>query len=305
MSDTRLVVAALQMVSQIPANDSATAETLKANLATAARLLESASHQGAQLVVLPENVLTFGAFSVFPLAQQQKWLNDFSALAAAYRLWLVAGSLPIHGFDFALGATPDSLRWHEPQGLPYATSVVFDDHGGVAGCYRKMHLFDADVADATGRYRESDHFRPGLEPGLVATPWGTMGVGVCYDLRFPNYFQWLADAGAQWVVLPSAFTHTTGAAHWEVLLRARAIENQYYVMGVNQGGEHNTHRNTWGDSMIVDAWGRVLSRVGDPRLQPGSQLGEAVLVHSLDLTTLRGIRMKMPVSQHRLPRSNL
>lgn len=298
MSDT-IVVAALQMVSQTTAKENAAVDTLKANLAVTARLLQNAAYQGAQLVVLPENVLTFGSSLGFPLAQQQAWLNAFSALAAEYRLWLVAGSMPIHGFEYTAGCRPEALRWHDSQELPYATCVVFDDSGGVAGCYRKMHLFDADVADAVGCYRESDHFRAGQTPGVVATPWGTMGVGVCYDLRFPEYFRHLADAGVQWVVLPSAFTHTTGAAHWEILLRARAIENQYFVVGVNQGGEHSSGRKTWGDSMIVDAWGQVLARAGDAPLRPGSQLGEAVLVHSLDLSELCPIRKAMPVSQHR------
>jgi len=287
-----LKLAVVQMISEI--NDQAVDEALRNNLAKAESMVVEAAAKGAELVILPENVLTFGSRSRFNTQLQQYWIEAFSRIARQNSVWLVAGSLPLSAFSCSAGADLSELRWQESDDLPFATCVVFDRQGQLQGCYRKIHLFDACVADKTGRYTESAFFSAGNEPGLVQTPWGLMGIGICYDLRFPEYFRLLRNAGAKFVVLPAAFTHATGAAHWEVLMRARAIENQLYMAGSNQGGHHTSSRVTWGDSMIIDPWGKVVARLGHPLEQPDSQLGESVLLSTLDFDAQQTIRDNMP-----------
>lgn len=291
-SSQTLTLSVVQMISVI--DDSSVEQALAQNFARVRALVAKAAGQGADIVVLPENVLTFGTRCRFSLEQQQNWLAQFSRLAGDHNIWLVAGSLPLSGFTAQPAAAPSDIQWQQSDDLPYATCVVFDAEGRVQGWYRKMHLFDATVADKTGRYTESAFFKAGSKPGLVTTPWGVMGIGICYDLRFPEYFRLLRAGNARFVVLPAAFTHATGAAHWEVLMRARAVENQLYIAGSNQGGQHTSTRVTWGDSMIIDAWGQVVERVGSALTEPDSQLGESVISAVLDFAAQETIRSNMP-----------
>lgn len=296
----RFRVGLCQMVSQL--------EGVETNFSTLEGLLGRASKANCQLAVLPENLLTFGLKARFTRDEQVQWLVRFSALARAHKLWLVAGSMPLHGFSWADGdgdgdweVSADTIRWHDASEdvKPFATCVVFDDQGRIASAYRKMHLFDADVKDNMGAYRESDSFSRGDMPVVCETPWGRMGVGICYDLRFPEYFRALRQQGADFVVLPSAFTWATGKVHWELLLRARAVENQIVMIGVNQGGEHTPQRKTWGDSMVVNGWGEIIARAGDDKLLEDSQLGEHLVVTQVDLDELELLRKDMPVWNHR------
>ena len=150
--------------------------------------------------------------------------------------------------------------------------------------YDKSHLFDVDVSDGVGAYRESDHICPGREPQVVDSPWGTLGLSVCYDLRFPEHYRELVDAGAEILMVPSAFTYATGRAHWEVLLRARAIETQCFVIAANQGGWHDEKRRTYGHSTIIHPWGQVLAQKDE---------GEGVVVADIDMAELRECRRRM------------
>ena len=266
-------VAAIQMVS---------GADLETNLQTAAKLIERAAKDGAQLLVLPE---TFALF----LSSEQRELGRREAgaaarirpflgeIAARYGIWIVGGTLPIVDAD-------------DPR--PRAASIVFDDTGAEVARYDKLHLFDVDVSDKQGRYCESDTFRPGAieRVKIVPTPFGKLGLSVCYDLRFAELFQTLRDQGAEIFAVPSAFTLHTGLAHWLPLLRARAIETQSFMIGANQGGEHSAKRQTSGGSVIISSWGEVLAEV---------KLGEAVVIATIDLAKMRQERAAMPVAQHR------
>lgn len=269
-------VAVIQMVS--------TAD-VEANLKQAEALLEQAAEAGARLALLPENFALFDGASVAALAQAEHesqalegWL---SAQAQRLGLWLVAGSLP------AL-ERPDGMLIND--GRVRSRMLVFSDAGEVVGRYDKRHLFDVDVGDAQSRYRESDRFEPGDELLVVDSPVGGLGLSICYDLRFPLHYQRLRDLGADVLLVPSAFTAVTGKAHWEVLLRARAIETQCYCLGADQGGWHTPTRETWGHSMIVDPWGEVLDAYPQ---------GPGVALADIDLEALRKLRSQMPVWQHR------
>ena len=266
-------VAALQMVS---------GRDLEINLKIAATLIERAAKDGAQLLVLPE------AFALF-LASEQRELGVREASATArirpflaeqaakYGVWIVGGTLPIVEAD-------------DPR--PRAASIVYNATGAEVARYDKLHLFDVEVSDQQGRYCESDTFCPGAldRVKVVPTPFGNLGLTVCYDLRFAELFQALRDQGAEIFVVPSAFTLHTGLAHWLPLLRARAIETQSCFIGANQGGEHSAKRHTSGGSVIVSSWGEVLAETG---------LGEAVVIADIDLAKMRQERAAMPVAQHR------
>jgi len=178
----------------------------------------------------------------------------------------------------------------EPDAKPRACSLLVDDRGQRVARYDKLHLFDADVADSRGRYRESDHYAPGQRLVVADTPLGRLGMTVCYDLRFAELYLALRAAGAELISVPSAFTLTTGVAHWQSLIRARAIETQCYMLAAAQGGEHPGGRITYGHSSIVDCWGRMLCE------QP---TGDAVLSASRDVAEQAAIRQRMPVLSHR------
>jgi nitrilase len=264
-------VAALQMTS---------GPEIAANLAQAGALLEDAAAQGARLAVLPEN------FSFLGLKDADKRtvaeadgagpVQEFLAASARrLGLWIVGGTI-------ALKSGAD--------GRVAAASLVYDAGGRRAARYDKIHLFDVDIPGRTETYRESANVTPGTRPVVLDTPPGRLGLSVCYDVRFPELYRHLSAAGAQLLSVPSAFTAPTGRAHWETLLRARAIENLCYVIAPAQSGIHPSGRETYGDSMIVDFWGRVLKRV--PR-------GRGCAVAEVDLALQSSVRASFPALRHR------
>lgn len=266
-------VAVIQMVSGLD---------VSANLARAAALLTEAAQQGAQLAVLPENFATFGqphqaAFAFAEANENGPLLTWLRHTARELGLWIVAGTLPL-------------LPTGQRSGKPCAASLVMDEHGECVARYDKLHLFDAQVMDGRGSYRESDDFSAGQQCVVVDTPAGRLGLTVCYDVRFPALYTALRAAGAELISVPSAFTAATGAAHWELLVRARAVETQCFMLAPNQGGTHSNARETWGHSLIVDAWGTPLA---------SAARGEAVLTAELDFSAQAAIRQRMPVMTHR------
>lgn len=266
-------LAVIQMVSQ---------DDVLANLAAARRLLQQAAEAGARLAVLPENFAAMGRRDLAALGRAETegqgpilpWLRHS---ARELGLWIVAGTLPL---------PPDG----QPQAKAHACSLLIDAQGERVARYDKLHLFDVDVADARGRYRESDDYACGERVVVADTPVGRLGLTVCYDLRFPELYSRLREAGAELISAPAAFTAVTGAAHWQVLTRARAIETQCYVLAAGQGGIHPGGRETFGHSAIIDPWGRVLAE---------HPLGEGVLLASRDAAEQAAIRQRMPVALHR------
>jgi predicted amidohydrolase len=247
------------------------------NLDLATRLVRRAAERGASLVGLPENVAWMGPEKDRPSAAEAldgPTLTRFAQLARELRIHLLAGSV------LEAGAPGDRV---------YNTSVLFGPDGGRLAVYRKIHLFDAEVGDGA-RYRESDAVAPGEGPVTAETPFGTVGLSICYDLRFPELYRAMSRAGATLLTVPSAFTLMTGKDHWEVLVRARAIENQAYVLAPAQGGRHTDQRVTYGHAMVVDPWGLVVARVSD---------GEGVALAELDPELLARVRRNLPALRHR------
>jgi predicted amidohydrolase len=251
------------------------------NLEVAGGLLSAAAAAGAVLAVLPENFAIMGAKEADRLAVAETPgagpIQDAIAdLAQKLSLWVVAGTLPIRG------ASPRRIA---------PASVVFDANGKQVARYDKIHLFDVDIPEKREIYRESATFEPGKEPILVETPAGVLGLSICYDLRFPELYRNLSARGAQLLAVPAAFTVPTGLAHWEVLLRARAVENLCYVLAAAQWGMHANGRETYGDAMIVDYWGRVLAR---------NPTGAGVVVAEVDAAAQAGVREGFPALKHRV-----
>lgn len=217
-----------------------------------ARLVGRAAARGASVVVLPENLLAMPAhpreYLDMARGETAGAIEALQAMAREHGIWIVAGTLPV--------------LVREDDGRVAARTLVIDADGGVVAHYDKIHLFDVRLPDGREVYRESAVFRPGDETGVVDTPAGRLGLATCFDLRFPELFRRLADLGADWFCLPSAFTEATGRAHWDVLLRARAIENGCWMAAAAQTGGHADGRRTWGHSMLVDPWGDVLADCG-------------------------------------------
>jgi len=232
-------------------------------------------------VVLPECCLLFGGHESQQVEhalgshlQGRTLKTAMSDLAKQFDVYLVAGTIPVLADDERV----------------YSRTYLFDCSGKVLGEYDKIHLFDVDVADGTKEYRESDSFCPGDKISVIDTPFGKLGLAICYDLRFPDLFRALRLAGAEIIALPAAFTKVTGAAHWQPLIQARAIETQCYVLAAAQWGQHNEgSRETWGQSMIVDPWGRIKAE---------KLTGCGWVQASLDKRELEQIRQQMPISQH-------
>ncbi|MAA66102.1 MAG: carbon-nitrogen hydrolase [Alteromonadaceae bacterium] len=269
-------VAVLQMVSGYD---------LDVNLEKARELLESARQKGAVVAVLPENFAVLNTSQMLIVGQGERTpegrIRRFLAEEARrLKLWIVGGSIPI-----AARPNGDVLD-HRVR----AACLVYNESGEEVARYDKIHLFDAQVNDAQGNYRESDTFEPGEDVVTVDTPLGKLGLAICYDLRFPELFRALRARGAEWVTLPSAFTYQTGLAHWHPLIRARAIENQVWMVAAGQGGEHDAKRRTYGHSMIVDAWGAMVAEVSE---------GATVAVAELDQERTAHTRERMPVWSHR------
>jgi nitrilase len=260
-------IAAVQMVS---------GPTVPENLAVAGDLITQAAARGARLVVLPEYFAILGLRDEDKVAVREREgagpIQDFLAGAAQrHGIWLVGGSAPL--------ACDDPARVRN-------SSLVYDDTGRQVARYDKIHLFGFD--NGTERYQESRTIEPGAAVQVLDTPFGRMGLSICYDLRFPELYR--AMQPVDLILVPSAFTATTGRAHWETLLRARAIENLAYVLAAAQGGAHANGRETHGDSMIIDPWGAVVDRL--PK-------GPGVVVADMDLAFLRRMRANLPALEHR------
>lgn len=253
-------------------------EDREQNVRTALQLIERAAGQGAELVVLPECVTFMGRTELV-------WANAepipgpsseaFAAAARRHGIWLVAGSM---------------MERTDRPGVCFNTSLLFDPRGEVAATYRKIHLFDVEIA--AGSYRESDTVAPGDSPVLAPIGEHLLGMSICYDVRFPELYRLLAVAGAEILVVPAAFTAFTGKDHWEVLLRARAIENQCFVLAAGQWGSHPPGRSCYGRSMVIDPWGTVIAQAPD---------GIGVVLADLDFTQLRRIRSEVPSLANRRP----
>ncbi|NNF51201.1 MAG: carbon-nitrogen hydrolase family protein [Gammaproteobacteria bacterium] len=267
-----VIVAAVQMSS---------GSDVAGNLAEAERLLGSAAQSGVTLAVLPENFAFMGKTDAERLkiaepsgdGQIQRWLTS---TAKKFGMWLVGGTIPV---------TAGSGRC-------YSSCFVVDAAGKVVARYDKRHLFDVVVPGSTESYRESTNTVAGEEIVVCDSPLGVLGLGVCYDLRFPEHFRSMLEAGMQAVALPAAFTRPTGDAHWEVLIRARAVENLCPVIAAAQCGRHAGGRETWGHSMVVDAWGQVIVACAD---EPG------IAVAGLDMQAVQKIRTQFPALRHRNP----
>ncbi len=250
------------------------------NLAETDTLLGKAAAAGAGLAVLPEN------FALMPRRSREKTaiaespgegpIQDFLSDAAhRHGIWIVAGSVPLRSPD------PDRT---------YGACLVIDDNGRRRDIYRKIHLFDVDLAESDESYRESRSMYPGDEPVVVSTPFGVLGLTICYDLRFPELYRRLVDSGASVFTIPAAFTETTGRAHWKTLIRARAIENLAYVIAPGQVGTHADGRSTWGHSLIVDPWGRVAAEV---------ESGVDIAVAEIDPERVDALRREFPALDNR------
>ncbi|WP_428263707.1 carbon-nitrogen hydrolase family protein [Haliangium sp.] len=298
MSGRRFHCAAVQMCA---------GDDLQANLATCRRLTAEAASRGAELVILPENFAFLGrtdtaklavAEEVEPAAEPGPIVATLIDLATHHRLWMVGGGMPERipaGAPASPAGAPAS-----PAGAPaspeepsrtYNTCVVVSPDGAIAARYRKLHLFDLDIPGQVSLC-ESRATARGDEPVVCDTALARLGLSICYDLRFPELYRELVVArGAQVVLVPSAFTAHTGAAHWHTLLRARAIENQCYVVAPAQAGQHNDKRNSYGHSLIVDPWGTVLDEVPDSVL-------EGVAVAEVDLDAMDEVRRRMPCLEH-------
>lgn len=262
------LIAAAQMVS--------TADKAR-NLEAATRLVRRAAALGARLVGLPENFSWMGpeearAEAAEPL--EGPTLGRMAELARELKITLLAGSV---------------LETGAPEGRFFNTSVLFGPSGERLGVYRKMHLFDVEVGDGA-TYHESAAVAPGTEVVVAPTELGRLGLSVCYDLRFPELYRRMVRAGATLLSVPAAFTLMTGKDHWEVLLRARAIENQAYVLAPAQGGRHSATRVTYGHAMVVDPWGLVTARASE---------GEGLAVAPVDPELQARIRRNLPCLEHR------
>ena len=268
-------VAAIQMVSAL---------TREANLAGARALLEQAAAAGAELAVLPEYFCLMGARDTDKLALRETpgagAVQDFlAATARELGLWIVGGTLPMHS---------------DEQDHVFNTSLAYSPAGECVARYDKIHLFFFD--NGRERYDERRVITPGTAPVLFDLPsrdghrW-RICLSVCYDLRFPELYRALARQGADLLLVPSAFTHTTGAAHWEVLLRARAIENLAWVVAPAQGGTHENGRRTWGQSLVIDPWGTVVAQQAS---EPG------VVLFDIDAAQTAACRAQLPALSHRV-----
>lgn len=250
---------------------------LARNLERAAYFIARAAQAGAEFVALPENFALMQEVDAGPSPAAEgpdgpilEFLRD---QAKRHSILLAGGTLP--------EKNPEGAR-------PFNTALLLDADGTVLARYRKIHLFDVGLAGAS--YQESRSVAPGAEVVVAETRLGPIGLSVCYDVRFPELYRALAERGARILLVPAAFTVPTGRDHWEVLLRARAIENQAFVIASAQYGAHNTTRRSFGRSMIIDPWGVVLATVPD---------GEGVGLAPLDFAALEGIRSKLPALKHR------
>jgi predicted amidohydrolase len=249
----------------------------QANLDAATKLIGEAKRAGADYVQTPEmtNIMESSRARLFSAIVEEETdhcLATFREIARALAIHLHVGSL-------AIKVSPDKAA---------NRSFLIDPQGEIVARYDKIHMFDVDLADGES-YRESENFRSGETAAVADLPWGRLGLTVCYDLRFPALYRALAEAGSSFLAVPSAFTRQTGEAHWHVLLRARAIENGSFVLAAAQGGKHENGRETFGHSLIVDPWGRVLAEGG---IEPG------VVIADIDPAEVAAARARIPSLQH-------
>jgi nitrilase len=264
-------IASIQMVST---------PVLEENLNTAARLIKSAVEEGAQLAILPEYFCLMGLKDTDKVRAREPYGNgpiqeQLSAIAKDNGIYLVAGTIPLEAGD--------------PQKV-LNTTLVFNPYGETIARYDKIHLFGFQTE--TERYQESETIEAGNEPGILKIAIGTQewifGLSICYDLRFPELYRALGQVDCH--IIPAAFTYTTGKDHWEILLRARAIENQCYVLASAQGGTHLNQRRTWGHSMLIDPWGDIFANLPE---------GEGFISGVLCKDKLNEVRSKLPALTHR------
>jgi deaminated glutathione amidase len=264
-------VAAIQMTS---------GHIVAENLAAAGKLLREAKDAGAEIACLPENFCFIGLKDGDKLqiaeadgtGPVQAFLSD---TARELKMWILGGTIVLRGDSPSRVAN---------------SSLLIDSDGKRVARYDKIHLFDVTIPGRNEQYRESSHVMPGREPVLADTPVGKLGLSVCYDMRFPELYRELVSQGAEWLAMPAAFTVPTGLAHWETLLRARAIENLCYVVAPAQSGTHSSGRETYGDSLIVDYWGQVLSRLAK---------GTGVITAEIDLAKQAESRLRFPALANR------
>lgn len=266
-------------MSKCAAIQMASSPNIRAKLLEADKLIGEAAKAGAGLVALPENFALMGDSEFDKIEAREKDgdgpIQDFLArMARKYAVWVVGGTVPLEAED------ENKIR---------AACLIYDVKGERVGRYDKVHLFDVSVPDSDEEYRESDTIEAGSDNLVIDSPFGKLGIAVCYDLRFPEFFRTLTMQGMEILVIPSAFTAETGAAHWELLLRARAVENLCYVIAPNQGGFHLNGRKTYGHSMIIDPWGVILDCY---------KTGGGYVLADIDLERLEKVRAGFPVLEH-------
>lgn len=267
-------------MSKVAAIQMASGPNVKANLAEAEKLIKIAVQQQAELVVLPENFAIMGTSETdkvkiaetFGSGLLQDYLRD---QAINNNIWLVGGTIPILSKE---------------SGKVFAACLLYNPQGEVVARYDKIHLFDVTIEATNESYTESETITPGDRIVVVDTPFGRLGLAVCYDLRFPELFRAMVEQNMEICALPSAFTSLTGKVHWESLLRARSIENLSFIIAADQGGYHVGGRETHGDSMIIDPWGLVLNRLPH---------GTGVVVANIDIEKLEHTRKMFPALKHK------
>ena len=267
-------------MTKIAAIQMASGTNVSANLIEVSRQIVSAAQDGAKLIVLPENFAIMGMDDAdqVKIAENEGsgQIQDFlSEQAKKNNVWLIAGTIPLKSNN---------------ENKVYAACLVYNEKGERISRYDKIHLFDVHLEITSETYKESETIEAGNQVVVVDTPFGKIGLAICYDLRFPELFRQLVLQGAEIIVVPSAFTAITGKAHWEVLLRARAIENLCYVVASAQGGYHVNGRETHGNSMIIDPWGTILDRLPD---------GSGYVAADIDIENINKIRQSFPVLEHR------
>jgi len=273
-------------MTKLAAIQMASGPNIQANLDEVSKLINQASSQGAELIVLPEN------FSQMPMDDNERVSNaedigsgrvqDFlSAQAEKNHAWIVGGTVPIKSSQ---------------KDKAYSSSLLFDSSGKQVARYDKIHMFDVFIEENNESYNESATTVAGAEVVVVDTPMGKLGLSVCYDLRFPELYRIMVDKGMEICAIPAAFTAFTGQSHWESLIRARAIENQCYVIASAQGGYHVNNRQTYGHSMVVNPWGNILGSVGT---------GPGVVITEFDRGILETTRNKFQVLNHRKLNCNI
>jgi nitrilase len=264
-------VAAIQMVST---------DYVETNLSSAAKLIQQAAADRAELLVLPENFPLMGMHEQDKIAIREPYGNGpiqtfMEDQARLHNIWLMGGTIPIQA------DAPDKIR---------ATCLLYNPQGECVARYDKIHLFDVSVNGGDETYNESSTIEAGTGITVAKTPFGNIGMSVCYDLRFPELYRNMHGQDVNIITVPSAFTAITGKAHWETLLRARAVENLCYVIAPNQGGRHINNRETWGHSMVINPWGDILAVV---------EQGEGIACADIDLDQLKTLRNNFPTLKHR------